>query len=93
MVLPAHDLWSHITWSAAGILFIFGIPNSSYAEVCNSDVSFVIEYQIFRLDVPVDYTIIMKIFQTMDDTGCEELGLFLSKPPMLADMVSKVSPA
>ena len=51
----------------------------------------VIKNQILRLDVSVDYAIVVYILQPLDDTGREELGLFLREPPVSADMIPQIT--
>ena len=51
----------------------------------------VIKNQILRLDVSVDYAIVVYILQPLDDTGSEELGLFLREPPVSADMIPQIT--
>eukprot|EP00344_Euplotes_crassus_P010586 CAMPEP_0196996562 /NCGR_PEP_ID=MMETSP1380-20130617/2414_1 /TAXON_ID=5936 /ORGANISM="Euplotes crassus, Strain CT5" /LENGTH=121 /DNA_ID=CAMNT_0042412575 /DNA_START=933 /DNA_END=1298 /DNA_ORIENTATION=+ len=93
MVLAAHYFWSHITWSAASIFLIFGVPNSCYSKVSYPQISIVIKDDIFRLDVSVDNAVLVAVLKPKDDIGSEELGLQLSKPPMFTDVVPQVPSA
>jgi hypothetical protein len=39
MVLPAHDLRSHVAWCARSVLGVVFTPDASNAEVSNADVA------------------------------------------------------
>lgn len=62
MVLTAHNFRCHVARSSAGFLRVVRIPYSCYAEVGNSEVTLVVEDQIFGFDIPVEYAFIMDVF-------------------------------
>ena len=83
MVLPAHYLWgwdrmstkgclTHVTRRSACVLGIIRAPNSSDAEVSDSKIAVDINYDVLRLDVPVDDVLIMAVLEACYDASNEE---------------------
>jgi hypothetical protein len=68
MVLSAHDFRCHIAWRSRGILSIFRPPNSCNSEVCDPQVTFFIDYQVFRLDISMDNVLFVAAVETCNQT-------------------------
>lgn len=91
MVLATHDFGSHVSGCAAGFLGIVGVPDACNAEISDSQVAFVVEDEVFGLDVSVQHALIVHVVQAVHDAGNEEPGLLLCKPPVSGNMVTEVS--
>ena len=64
MILTAKNLWSHISRCSTCIAWVIVSPFSSNSKICNSCISFTIQYYILRFNVTMYYLIFMQIFQT-----------------------------
>lgn len=91
MVLPAHHLWSHVSWCSRCILCILRIPYSCNSKVCESQNSILIEDQILRFDVPMNNSFLMNVFKGKDHASDEKLGLVLSKSSVSSNMVPEIT--
>jgi hypothetical protein len=92
MVLSAHDLWGHVPGSPTRLLRVFGVPDPRYAEVGHLQIAFLVEHQVFRLDIPVDDAFIVDVFERVDDAGDEEARLFLGESTVTSYMVPQIAP-
>ena len=62
MVLTAHNFRCHVARSSTCFLGVVRIPYSCYAEVGNSEVTLVVEDQIFGFDIPMEDAFVMDVF-------------------------------
>ncbi len=72
MVLSAHDLWSHISRSAGGVLGIVWIPHTGDTEVGSAEIALLIEYEVLRFDVSMECAVSMEILKSQNDASDEE---------------------
>ena len=61
--LTAHHLRCHVAWRSGRVLLVFWVPNTSDAQVSNFEVAILGEHQIFRLNISVQDTLLMEVFQ------------------------------
>lgn len=73
-----------------GLLLCEGVGE---AEVDDFDVLLVIEQQVLRLEVPVDYVEVVHVLDAGDDLLVELAGLFLLQFGVLDDVVEELSTA
>ena len=55
MILFAHYFWRHITWSAARFFRVILRPYSRDTEIGDLQIPILVEHEIFRFYVAVDY--------------------------------------
>jgi len=72
VILPAHYLRSHIARCSRSILSILRSPDPCNTKICDSDISLIIDHQVFWLDVPVDDLLLVAVFQAWHQTSHEE---------------------
>ena len=89
--LLAHDFGRHVAGSAGCILGVVWVPDSSDAQVCNFEVAIGVENQVFWLDISVEDTLLMKIFQRGKHTGDEESGLLFCELLVLCEVVAEIA--
>jgi hypothetical protein len=53
MVLTAHDFGRHVARGTRGVLRIFRVPDSSDAQVRDTEVALLVKHKVFGFDVPV----------------------------------------
>ena len=91
MILSIQHFRSHITWRPLHILKVFFSIFPSYPKVSDLNVPIPIEHQVLRLDILVDYAILMYIFQSNRQAANYELDLLLTKLTYLCMIVSQVT--
>lgn len=91
MILPAHDLRSHVARSSASICTIIRLYYSSYSKVSYSDVAPIVKYKIFWLDVPMNNIVEVQKLKTNEDAGNEKLSLHLFKSSSTSHVVTQVT--
>ncbi len=91
MVLPAHDLGSHVSWSATGVSTIIWLDQSSNSQICYSEITLFIKYQVLRLNISMNNIIQVQELQTNKYTPYEELSLHLFKSTPISHMVAQVT--
>jgi hypothetical protein len=60
VVATAHHFWSHISRSPRSVSRIFRLPNPSHSKVGNSWVPFLVEHDVFRLEVTMYYALVVQ---------------------------------
>ena len=88
MILFAHHFWRHITWSAARFFRIILGPYSCDTKVGDLQIPVLVEDEIFRLYVAVDYQLVMDKTESLDNTGYEKLSLIFVKYSISSYVVS-----
>ena len=88
MILPFHDFGRHVTRCAAVVNAVIGGPQSCYAEICDSEVAFLIKDKVFWLEIPVQDTSVMHLFQAFNHACNKEAGLIFSEHSNLSVMFS-----
>ena len=63
-----------------------------YPHVRDATVPVRIQHQILWLDIAVDDLVLVHVFQTDEDVGDEELGLFFTESALVAQVVPQVAP-
>lgn len=91
MILPAHDLGSHVAWSPTGIHVILVFELSGDAQVSQMEIARGREDQVFGFDVPMYNFMGMEVLQSQEEAADEELGLNLCKSPSLPYVVAEVT--
>ena len=77
MILPAHDLWSHVPGGTRSVLIIFRTPLSRNTEISDAQITFTndilktnltifIKDEVFRLDISVKDIFVVNIFEACD---------------------------
>lgn len=64
VVLAAHDLGSHVTWSTRSVLSVLWPPNSRDTEVSYTDVSIVIDNQVLGFYISMDDLLLVAVLET-----------------------------
>ena len=64
MILPAHHLWSHITWSSTCIATVIGLHDTSNPQISHPQIPTFIKNQVLRLDIAMDNIVEMQVLQT-----------------------------
>lgn len=54
VVLATHDFRRHVAWGSRCVFSVLRVPNSSDAHIRNSEVTFIVKNEIFRLNVAVN---------------------------------------
>ena len=72
VILSTHYLWGHVPRCSRSVLCVLWPPNSSNTEVSDSNVSIVINDQVFRLDISVNDLLIVAILKAGDQAGNEK---------------------
>ena len=72
MIEPAHHLRCHISGCTWGILCIFRSPNSCYSKISYSNITIIINYKIFWLNITMNNILFMAIFKTSNKTSNEK---------------------
>lgn len=67
-------------------------PDPRNTHVSDADVAISLEQQVLRLDVSVDHTIVVHIFETDQYVCNEKLGLRFSEPLAFIMVVTQISP-
>lgn len=91
MILSTHDFRGHVTRCTTCLFGIIRIPNTSYSEIGNSQITFFIKHQILWLDVSMQNTLIMHVFKRIDYARYEKAGLFFWKATMSGDVITKIT--
>lgn len=91
MVLSAHDLGSHVARGSTGVFLVLWIPNPSNSKISDPEIPIGLKHQVLRLDVSVNYSFVMHVFKSYDNTSDVESDLLLCEPPVLGNVVSQVS--
>jgi hypothetical protein len=63
---PTHNLGSHVAWRSRRILSVFRPPDSCNTEVSDSEVSILVDDQVFWLDVSMDDVFLVANFKSCD---------------------------
>lgn len=92
MVLSAHHLRSHVARSAACFLAVIRVPYSGDTEIGYSEVALIIEHQILRLNVPVQYGLPVDVLQSHYYASDEELSLLLGEAAVPRDVKAEITP-
>jgi len=71
MILPTHDLGSHVPGRARRVLSILLSPISCDTEIRDPEVALVIDDKVLRLDVPVNNLLLMAVFEAGHE-ACNE---------------------
>ena len=64
MVLTTHDFRCHIAWRSRCVFRVLWVPQSCNTQISDSKVTIFVEDQIFRLDISMQYCILVKVFET-----------------------------
>ena len=91
MVLAAHDFRCHVSWSSTCVSVIVWLHNSGDTQVCQSQISFFVKYQILWLYVPVNDIVQMQELKAVHNGCNEELCLLFGKPSSTAHVISQVA--
>lgn len=63
VVLPAHDLWSHVARRARCILRVLWVPQPRNAEIGHAHVAIHVEDKILWFDISVQNGVLVQILQ------------------------------
>ena len=91
MILAAHHFRRHIAWCARCVRRVLSFQYFGDAHVCDAYVAIVFHHNVFRLDVTVDYALIMHVFKAKYHTGQHELCFLLIEAATLANMEPQVT--
>lgn len=79
MILPTHDLRSHITRRSTRLLTVIRIPDASNPKISYPQIALVIENDILGLNISVQDTLIMDVLEGVSYAGNKESCLFLGE--------------
>ena len=91
MILPTHYFRSHIVRGARCLTRIVWGLDSRHTKISQPQVPIIVEYEVLRLYVSVDYLCFVHSFQSMYETGNEEASDLHGELPLPCYVVSKVS--
>lgn len=92
MVIFSNDLRCHISGSSTGIGSVIWLPLPRDAQVCQPQVSFIIENKILWLNIAMHDAVHVQVLKSGEDARDEELRFVLGEPPTGANMVAQVAP-
>jgi len=72
VVDSTHYFWCHVAWGSRSILRIFRSPDSCNSEVSYSQVSILVDNQVFWFDVSVDDLFLVTDLETSNEAGTKE---------------------
>ena len=72
VVLTAHDLGSHVTWSSRCVFRVLGVPESCNTEISDAQVAILVEDQIFRLNISVENCVLVEVLKAKEHAGDKE---------------------
>lgn len=90
MVGLGDDLRGHIAWRPASICGIVWFALSRNAQVGDSEVSLLIEHEVFRFEIPVNDPVGMHILKTDYNASDEKFCFFFVESPSQAEMKSEI---
>lgn len=91
VILPTHYFGCHVARRPRRVLAVFGLPDFGYSHISDPNVACVLHHEILWLDVAVNHTLSMHIFESTDQTSEHEFGLWLCEPPPFSNMVAEVA--
>jgi len=92
MVLPAHDLGSHVARGAACLARVVRRQDPCHTEISQAQIAFVVKDEIFRLDVSMDNELCVHCLKCVDQAGDKEAGYLHRELAFSGDMIPQVSP-
>ena len=72
VILAAHDLWSHISGRARGILGVLRVPQTCNTQICDPQVAILVKDKVLRLDITMQDGILVKIFEAKKHASDKE---------------------
>ena len=63
VILAAHDLRSHISGRARGVLGVLRVPQTCNTQICDPQVTILVKDKVLRLDITMQDGILVKIFE------------------------------
>lgn len=92
MVLPPKHFWCHISGRTTRIRSIVSLPTSRQAKVNNFNPTVLIEHEVIRSHISMNYSIPVEEFQSNNDVGYYKLSLRLLELDLLnIEVVAEVS--
>lgn len=73
VVLAAHHLWRHVARRSRSVLGVFRVPDPGNAEIGDSEVTRIIEDEVFRLDVAMQNAVLVQILKAEQHARHEKL--------------------
>ena len=73
MVLTTEHLRSHVARSSTGISTVVGTVGPSNTKVSDMSKPFAIQDNILRLDITMNNSLVMEVFQTQKNANNQEL--------------------
>lgn len=92
MVLLAEDLRRHVAGSATCFFGVVFLVKPGDSEVSDSEVPILVEHDVLRLDISVNYAFLVEVVESLQQAHHEELGLFFGEFTLFVYMVPQVSP-
>lgn len=89
--LLAHYFGSHVSWSTGCILRVIWIPDPSNSQVCNFEETILVKDKIFRFDISMKDTFLMKVLKRQQHASYEESSLFLAELSVLGQMIPEIT--
>lgn len=83
MILPLHNLRSHISWCSRCVFLVLSFHSPRDAKISNSQVALLVKNEILRFEISVDYVLFVEVLKGEDKTRNEELHLLFTKPSPL----------
>lgn len=94
----SHEETTHVSWCTARVLTVLRLHVTSYPEIRQSQISFVVEHQVLGLEVSMDDLPIVNILERQHDASNEEFWWSkdatrgaLVEYPLSPDVVPEVS--
>ncbi len=91
VVLPVDNFRRHVTWCTASVWIVLGTHCSGYSKVSYSYISFIINNEILRFDIPMYDAIGVEVLESDDDADSKKPDYLLFEELVLTDMVTEVS--
>lgn len=85
------NLWGHILGSSANSKSSSFFNYFGKTEVSDCEISFIVNEDVFGLDVSMDYILALQIFQTVYHIGCIKFGLVSGEWSNLTQVSGEIS--
>ena len=91
MILTTHDFGRHVSWRSTCLSEVFGSEDARYSEVSQPQVTLVIKYEVFWLDITMYNQLLMDGFQGMYQTSNKEACNVHCELSFAGDMVPQIT--
>ena len=91
MILATHYFGSHVARCTRGVRGILGFQNFCDSHICDTDISILLHDNVFRLDISMNYALVMHVFETEHHASHHKLCFRFRESSSSADVVPQVT--